>query len=65
MTTLLITHDNDEALLLSDRIYILAGEPGRVAAGLPVTLPRPRTPECAFSEEFLACKREILKLLSI
>ncbi len=40
-TTLLVTHDVDEAVLLADRVLVLAE--GRIAADIPVTLPRPRS----------------------
>lgn len=42
-TMLLVTHDIDEALYLSDRIAVLAPRPGRVAEILTVDLPRPRS----------------------
>ena len=41
-TTLIVTHDVDEALLLADRVLVL--ENGRIATDLPVELPRPRDP---------------------
>lgn len=63
LTTLFITHDIDEAVLLSDRIYILSGRPGRIAAEIRVSPPRPRDLSFSLSGEFLAYKKQILALL--
>ena len=63
LTTLFITHDIDEAILLSDRIYILSGQPGRISAGLTIQPPRPRDLEFPLCGEFLAYKKQILSLL--
>ena len=63
LATLFITHDIDEAILLSDRVCILAGQPGRVVEELTILPPRPRELSFTLSEEFLACKRQILALL--
>lgn len=41
-TVLFITHDVDEALLLSDRVYVLSTRPATVRRVQVVTLPRPR-----------------------
>ena len=53
----------DEAILLSDRIYILKGRPGRITCEIPVTEPKPRSPEFNLSESFLAYKRRIISEL--
>lgn len=63
MSTLFITHDIDEAILLSDRIYLLGGRPGRITDEIVIREPKPRRKDFNLTEEFLAYKREILEKL--
>lgn len=63
LSTLFITHDIDEAILLSDRIYILSGKPGRIADEIEVKAAKPRGGEFSVSDEFISYKRQILKEL--
>ncbi|WP_437960568.1 ABC transporter ATP-binding protein [Sorangium sp. So ce119] len=64
ITTLFVTHDVDEALLLSDRVVVFSERPGRVLASLDVTFARQaRSAELKLDEAFLHQKREILALL--
>ena len=42
VTVFMITHSIHEAILLSDEVLVLAGQPGRISTRLPVPLPRPR-----------------------
>ena len=63
LTTLFITHDIDEAILLSDRIYLLSGNPGRIAAEIVIQEPKPRRDDFSLTPEFLEYKRQILSLL--
>ena len=62
-TILLITHDIDEALLLSDRVYLLTARPGRVTLVLEVALPRPRHYDMVTSPEFSALKARLMEPL--
>jgi sulfonate transport system ATP-binding protein len=42
-TLLVVTHDIEEALTLADRIVVMEGQPGRIAAEVTIDLARPRT----------------------
>jgi ABC-type nitrate/sulfonate/bicarbonate transport system ATPase subunit len=64
-TILLITHDVDEALFLSDRVYVLTPRPGRVELALEVDLPRPRSYELITSEPFVRQKQLLLEHLGM
>ena len=55
-TIILITHDMDEAILVSDRVYVLTSRPGRVKMILDVDLPRPRDLEAVTSPTFAVLK---------
>jgi ABC-type nitrate/sulfonate/bicarbonate transport system ATPase subunit len=59
-TILLVTHDIDEAIYMSERIVIMTSRPGRIERTIPVNLPRPRLRN---SPEFLQLRGEILELL--
>ena len=63
LSTIFITHDIDEAILLSDRIYLLTGKPGRITQEIRIREPRPRPGDFNLSEEFLHYKRQILENL--
>lgn len=62
ISTLFITHDIDEAILLSDRIYILAGNPAKVTQEFRVQT-RLRKREFALTVDFLHYKQEILSAI--
>lgn len=63
LSTLFITHDIDEAILLSDRIYIMSGKPAIISEELVIEEPKPRDGEFLLSNTFLAYKRKIKSLL--
>lgn len=63
LSTLFITHDIDEAILLSDRIYLLTGVPGRITEEIVIKEPKPRRKDFNLTEEFLDYKKEILAKL--
>jgi NitT/TauT family transport system ATP-binding protein len=58
-TTVFITHNIDEALILADRIVVMSARPGRVKAIVANTLPRPRQVSIQLSPEFAALKAQI------
>ena len=63
LSTFFITHDIDEAILLSDRIYLLSGQPGRVTREIVIQEPKPRAVDFNLTEAFLGYKRKILEQL--
>jgi ABC-type nitrate/sulfonate/bicarbonate transport system ATPase subunit len=64
-TILLVTHDIDEALLLSDRLYVLSPRPARVALELTVDLPRPRSYAQTTSQRFGELKAQLQQQLGL
>ncbi len=62
-TILFITHDVEEAVLLSDRVEVLTARPARVKLVQPVGLPRPRRYELVTQEAFVALKAKLLKAI--
>lgn len=62
-TILFVTHDVEEAVFLSDRIFVMTARPGRIKAVLEVHLARPRDYQVKTSPEFLRIKTEISRLI--
>jgi NitT/TauT family transport system ATP-binding protein len=63
VTVVFITHDVDEAIFLSDRVYVMTARPGRIKAQIDVTLPRPRDYDMQITPPFIALKRQIMALI--
>ena len=59
-TMLLVTHDIDEAIYMSDRIVIMTQRPGRIEQTIEVALKRPRDRS---NQDFLRLRSDILELL--
>lgn len=63
ITTFLVTHDIDEAILMSDRILILNHQPGVITDAFQVNQPSPRSADFSTSQEFIDLKKQILAVL--
>lgn len=63
LSTLFITHDIDEAILLSDRIYLLGGKPGTITDEIIIDEPKPRRSDFNLTEKFLDYKKQLLSCL--
>ena len=64
MTTILISHDLDEALYLGERTVFLTKRPASVAAILDNRIPGPKTLDQMGSEAFAGLKRQALSIFS-
>ena len=63
ISVLFITHDIEESIFLSDRIYVMTARPGRIKAEIKVPLPRPRKAEMTNSPEFMNLVQELKGLI--
>ena len=59
-TIILVTHDVDEAILLSDRVYVMTARPGTMKMVKTVDLPRPRSMDVFSTPEFMTLKSALL-----
>jgi ABC-type nitrate/sulfonate/bicarbonate transport system ATPase subunit len=62
-TVLLVTHDVDEALVLSDAVFVMSPRPGTIVAAVRVDLPRPRGERDLVSPQFMTLKAQVLAAL--
>ena len=65
LSTIFITHDIDEAILLSDRIFLMTGKPGRITKEIVIREKKTRGGEFNLTEAFLNYKREIITQLGV
>jgi sulfonate transport system ATP-binding protein len=62
LTLIFVTHDAEEAVVLSDRVIVMRGQPGRVHCEIAVDLPRPRV---RMAPDVQALKEEIIRALDL
>jgi NitT/TauT family transport system ATP-binding protein len=63
ISVLFVTHDIDEAIFLSDRVYCMTARPGTIKAEIVVPLERPRQQAMMMSSEFLQLRRGLMSLI--
>ena len=60
VTTLLVSHDLDEAVYMADEVLLLTKRPTRVAERIPFSAPRPRVEETTVTPDFIRTKARSL-----
>ena len=63
MTTLFITSELEEALVMGERVLVMDGAPARIAHSIDLDLPYPRTPQVLASERYLDIKKRLMAAL--
>jgi NitT/TauT family transport system ATP-binding protein len=63
VTVLMITHDVEEAIYLSQRVYVMDTHPGRIKLEIPISLPEHRDLDIKLSTKFVEIKRQIIHTL--
>jgi ABC-type nitrate/sulfonate/bicarbonate transport system ATPase subunit len=64
-TVVFVTRDVEEAIYLSDEVYVMASRPGRIAETVAVPIARPRQRHVTLTPEFIALKQRCLELLGL
>lgn len=62
-TVLFVTHDVDEAVMLSDKVLVMSSRPGRILGSFTVDLPRPRQIFAKDTSEFIHISSRIRRCL--
>jgi ABC-type nitrate/sulfonate/bicarbonate transport system ATPase subunit len=63
-TVVFVTHDVEEAIYLSDEMYVMATRPGRIVEIIPITIQRPRHRSVTLTREFIDIKERCMQLLT-
>ncbi|MBQ5399734.1 MAG: ABC transporter ATP-binding protein [Treponema sp.] len=61
MTMLMVTHDVDEAIYMSDRVVVMSARPSKVEAVIDIELPKPRA---RIQDAFAIYRNKILEILN-
>lgn len=64
LSTMFISHDIDEAILLSNRIYIMAGNPGEIVAEIKIINKPDDIIKFTLEEEFIKYKKQIIEAMN-
>jgi ABC-type nitrate/sulfonate/bicarbonate transport system ATPase subunit len=62
-TILMITHDVEEAVFLSQRLYVMSAHPGKIKEEIAIALPEKRDVEIKLEPEFIGIKRHVVHAL--
>ncbi len=62
-TVLMVTHDIQEAISLSDRVLVMTARPGRIRREVVIDLPRPRSPDDLYTPRFMELSHTLRDLL--
>ena len=63
LSTIFITHDIDEAILLSDRILVLSGAPGKITNEIVIEEKHPRGDDFNLTPQFICYKKQVIEAL--
>ena len=64
-TVIMVTHNIQEAILLSDRVLVMTPRPGRIVLDMHVTLPRPRSQDLVYDDGFTRLSRRIRQAIRL
>ncbi|MEA3459636.1 MAG: ABC transporter ATP-binding protein [Chloroflexota bacterium] len=64
-TVVMVTHSIQEAVFLADKVLVMSPRPGQIEASFPILLPRPRSQEVLYSEEFGVLSRHVRQAIRL